>query len=155
MYILRHVFGLYERPFARRMPRRAAFGVGWWRIFLEYLRRHQRAQWCHDAKTFPLQPRLQCWTRRPDKRKNIYATCVNTINIEERGKGKIESTFTNPARCATPAIYSTNGNIYIYIYTHTLYIYIYTHTLSLSPGSLNIESKSMRELVYSNLPPRS
>ena len=93
------------------MPRKAAFGVGWWRILLEYLRRHQRAQWCHDAKTFPLQPRLQCWTRRPDQTtKNIYATCVNTINVEERGrKGKSESRFTIPARWATPALHSTNG----------------------------------------------
>ena len=24
-------------------------------------------KWCHDAKTFPLQPRLQCWTRRPNQ----------------------------------------------------------------------------------------
>ena len=81
---------LYEHPFVRRMPWKAAFGVGWWRIFLEYLRRHQRAQWSHDAKTLPLQPRLQSWKRRPDQTtKKKKATYVNVINIEERGgRGK-------------------------------------------------------------------
>ena len=49
-----HVCSLYERLFVRRMPREVAFGVGWRRIFLEYLRRHQRAQCCHDAKAIAL-----------------------------------------------------------------------------------------------------